>query len=152
MIAAWVAKPCSDRDIVDAVKAVVDEATVLIVEDDLDLARVIVASLEAHGVRTKHAATGREAIEACRATTPRAIVLDLVLPELDGFAVVDWFRENRSLAGTPLLVYSAQEISAADEERLRLGPTEFLTKSRVSLAQFEERVLICSRQSLRQRR
>ena len=71
---------------------------------------------------------------------PSLIVLDLMLPEINGFAVVDWIRQRPPLARTPLLVYSAREVSAAEQEKLILGPTEFVTKSRVSIEEFEARV------------
>jgi CheY-like chemotaxis protein len=64
-----------------------------------------------------------------------------VLPELDGFAIVDWMRHDPSLSRLPLLVYSAQEVGVDDQQRLRLGPTEFLTKTRVSPEQFEQHVV-----------
>jgi hypothetical protein len=125
----------------DSTEAAYDRPAVLIVEDDNDLARVIGASLQAQGLRTRHVASGRCALTACRDEVPDAVILDLVLPELDGFEVVEWMRAQPRLAHVPLVVYTALEVSAADEERLRLGPTEFMVKSRVSPEEFEERVL-----------
>ena len=141
-IARWVAKPCSNSEIADAVARAVDAPpTVLLVEDDVDLARVIVASLQTRGIDARHATTGHEAIDICRETAPRILILDLGLPDVDGFGVVEWMKTNSVLAHTPLVVYSAREVSIADQDRLRLGPTEFLTKSRVTLEQFESRVV-----------
>jgi len=141
-IAQWVMKPCSNADIVDAVaNAVHPGPAVLLVEDDADLARVVVASLQTRGIETRHVVTGREAIAACREAAPRLVILDLGLPDVDGFGVVEWMKSNSLLANTPLVVYSAREVSTAEQDRLRLGPTEFLTKSRVSLEQFESRVV-----------
>jgi len=117
------------------------QSVVLLVEDDLDLAGVIATALQAHGITTIHAPNGREAIEACAQRTPDMAILDVVLPELDGFAVVDWMKRHPSLSRLPLLVYSAKEVSVSDQDRLRLGPTEFLTKTRVSLEQFEQNVV-----------
>ena len=115
--------------------------SVLVVEDDLDLARVMMTALQQHGIRTFHAVRGRDAIRLCRQHQPSLLVLDLALPDIDGFAVVTALRETAILAGTPLLVYSAMDVSADDQSRLRLGPTEFLTKSRCSLAEFEGHIL-----------
>ena len=140
-IARWVTRPCTDSEVADAVANVCDFTTVLVIEDDLDLAGVIMASLQARGVDTRHAVTGRDAIEICSNVTPRVIVLDLGLPDMDGFTVVEWMKTNKSLAHTPLLVYSAREVTTAEQARLRLGPTEFLTKSRVTIQEFENRVI-----------
>jgi len=115
--------------------------SVLIVEDDTDLARVMTTALQRHGLRTLHTASGNEAVELCNQHQPSLIVLDLALPDLDGFAVVRALREIDALRNVSLLVYSALDVGSADQARLRLGDTEFLTKSRCSLAEFERRVV-----------
>jgi DNA-binding response OmpR family regulator len=101
---------------------------------------VLLAALEESGIHAHHAATGKEAIEQLEHRIPSLIVLDLMLPELDGFGVVEWIRRRPALARTPLLVYSAREVTAAEKRKLTLGPTEFVTKSRVSIQEFEARV------------
>ena len=118
-----------------------DAPSILLVEDDLDLARVMTTALQSHGIRTFHAARGSDAIQLCRQHEPSLIVLDLVLADMDGFAVVSALRESATLESVPLLVYSALDVGSADQSRLHLGPTEFLTKSRCSLADFERHVL-----------
>jgi CheY-like chemotaxis protein len=114
---------------------------VLLVEDDLDLARVIAASFERKGVQTLHAATGRAAIELAQKVTPDLVVLDLILPDIDGYGVIDWMKDHDLLRSVPVVVYSATEPSPSQRERLTLGPTEFLTKSRISPEDFERRVI-----------
>jgi PAS domain S-box-containing protein len=115
--------------------------TVLIVEDDTDLAGVMAAALQRHGLETLHTASGTEAVRFCRQREPSLVVLDLRLSDLDGFAVVDALRESPTLRRVALLVYSAQDVGSSDQSRLRLGPTEFLTKSRCSMDVFESSVL-----------
>jgi PAS domain S-box-containing protein len=114
--------------------------SVLVVEDDLDLARVMTTSLQSLGLRTFHTASGCEALLLCEQHEPSLIVLDLGLPDLDGFAVVKSLRRRPSLRHIPLLVYSALDLGSADQSRLRLGTTEFLTKSRCSPADFQAHV------------
>jgi len=140
-IAGWVQKPFQSEDLLHTVAVVCQTPAVLIVEDDLDLARVMTAALQSHGIRTLHAANGREAVELCGVQDPVLIVLDLVLPDMDGFAIVEALRKQRPQCTTPLLVYSAQEVGSAEQARLKLGRTEFLTKSRGSLHDFESRVI-----------
>jgi PAS domain S-box-containing protein len=117
------------------------EPTVLVVEDDLDLARVMTTSLQNHGVRTLHASNGCDAIELSTQHVPSLIVLDPGLPDMSGFAVVEALRKNADLSAIPILVYSAQEVGSTDQPRLRLGHTEFLTKSRCTPAEFERHVI-----------
>jgi len=114
---------------------------VLVVEDDLDLARVMTTVLQRNGIRTLHAASGIDALQVCRQHDLSLIVLEVGLPDMDGFALVSRLREHETLVSTPLLVYSARDVGSTDQSRLRLGPTEFLTKSRCSLAEFEAHVV-----------
>jgi PAS domain S-box-containing protein len=143
--AGWVSKPLDAQ----ALFATLEHALgvsgsgprIMVVEDDFDLARVVIESFERRGIETMHAATGREAIELMSLHRPDLLILDLVLPELDGFAVVDRLRDSEELRNVPLVVYSAADPSAADRERLTLGATHFLTKSRVPPQEFERRVV-----------
>jgi PAS domain S-box-containing protein len=143
--AGWVSKPLDERTLINTVEHALGlagrMARILVVEDDFDLAGVITASFERHGIQTSHAATGQEAIAMISDQTPDLLILDLVLPELDGFGVVEWLSTREHLRNIPLIVYSASDPSAAERERLRLGPTHFFTKSRVPAAEFEQRVV-----------
>ncbi len=70
--------------------------SILMVEDDLDLAGVMATALQSRGFRTFHAVTGSDAIQMCRQHVPSLIVLDPVLPDMHGFAVVGALRESAS--------------------------------------------------------
>ena len=140
-VANWVRKPLRSDDLIHALDLASVAPSILVVEDDLDLARVMTTALQRHGIRTFHAVTGSDAVQLCRQHEPSLIVLDVGLPDMDGFEVVSSLRESATLGRTPLLVYSALDFGSADRSRLRLGPTEFLTKSRCSLADFEGHVV-----------
>lgn len=114
---------------------------VLIIEDDIDLAQVLVAIFEGYGIKTYHSRTGREAMALSQVLTPNLLVLDVALPEIDGFALVDWLRQHKRLHQLPLVVYSARDLDECDRERLNLGPTLFLTKGRVTPEEFEQRAM-----------
>ena len=143
-VVAWLNKPLAVDDLLEAVGEALAQAAprpcVLLVEDDLDLARVLVASFDRIGAESRHAATGREAIEFGRTCTPDLIVLDLSLPDVDGFGVIDYFKDHGLMTSVPLVVYSSNEPTPSERDRLRLGPTQFLTKSRVSPEAFEAHV------------
>jgi len=114
---------------------------VLVAEDDRDLARVLISMFERHGAVTYYAETGAEAIQCYNLVVPDLLVLDPVMPEGDGFAVVDWMRQRDHLSQIPVVVYAAGELTAAEQQRLTLGPTRFFTKSRVTPEQFEQQVM-----------
>src|SRR6202041_3033007 len=114
---------------------------VLLVEDDADLAKVILATFERAGVQVHHAPTQRKAMEICLASRPDLLILDIGLPDGDGFGLVDWWRQQHDMKHLPLVVYSAQDLSESERQKLRLGHTEFLTKARVQPQDVETLVL-----------
>ncbi|MDJ0705265.1 MAG: response regulator [Leptolyngbyaceae cyanobacterium MO_188.B28] len=143
-ISDWIVKPPDER-LFQVLERVLlrrrQEAKVLIVENDLDLAQVLMSLFERHGIETYHAQKGREAIQLSQRILPDLLVLDLNIPDGDGFAVVDWLRQHNRLCRTPLVVYTAKDLNNSDRERLRLGQTLFLTKSRITCEEFEQQVI-----------
>jgi len=117
------------------------------VEDDVDLARVIGAVFARDDIEVQLVHTRQAALSACSSFKPQLIVLDLSLPDGDGFNVVDWLRQHEDLAHLPLIVYSAREISPSERPQLKLGPTHFLTKAKVQPQQLESLVLTMLRRS-----
>jgi CheY-like chemotaxis protein len=141
----WVEKPFQEQGLLHALEEAVSvrwkPRRVLLVEDDPDLARVLLEVFGRHGIEALHAPTGVEAVEQVRRAAPDLLVLDLGLPHGDGYWVVDSLRADVALRGIPMVVYTARELEEEDRERLRLGHTEFLTKGRVSPDEFEKRVV-----------
>jgi PAS domain S-box-containing protein len=113
---------------------------VLVVEDDPDLGRLLVATLAGAGIDAELAATGREAMLAIERAPPELLVLDVGLPGGDGFAVADWLRDQGRLTGTPLLIYSGHEFTEDQRTRLQLGSTEFVTKAEVAPEDLQQRI------------
>jgi CheY-like chemotaxis protein len=127
-------------------------ACVLVAEDDSDLARVLVLMLQRYGIESFCAQTGREAIHLSQRLSPDLVILDLFMPDGDGFMVVNWLRQQNSLRHVPLIVYSAKDLDADERERLKLGPTQFFTKGRMKPEEFEQRIIEFLNHILAQRR
>jgi CheY-like chemotaxis protein len=145
-VVEWIEKPLDDRALFAALGRAVggreEPFKVLVVEDDPDLAHILSATFEGHGVSTFQAGTGQEAIRLSQQVLPDLLVLDIGLPEADGFEVVDWLRRHERLKTLPLVVYTSRDLGKEDRERLRLGSTtEFLTKGRITPEDFERRVM-----------
>ena len=81
------------------------------------------AGFEEAGVRLDHASTLQQAVDRCLLGAPDLMILDLTLPDGDGFSLVEWLRRQPTLQALPLVVYSSREISEAEMPKLRLGPT-----------------------------
>ena len=141
----WVQKPFNEHLLLSELSRVLHTgdgpAYVLLVEDDADLASVVIAGFEEANVRIDHASTKQSAIEHCLIARPNLLILDLTLPDGDGFQFVDWLRKQPDLRTLPLVVYSGREISDSEMSQLRLGPTQFLTKAKVQPHEVEELVL-----------
>ncbi|HEY8998205.1 MAG TPA: response regulator [Edaphobacter sp.] len=141
----WVQKPFNENLLFAELGRVLHHgdgpAYVLLVEDDDDLASVLIASFQGAAVHVDHASTRQEAIRQCINRKPDLLILDLTLPDGDGFSFVEWLRQQPPLRSLPLVVYSGREISESEMSQLRLGPTEFLTKAKVQPHEVEELVL-----------
>ncbi|QAT89082.1 sensory box histidine kinase/response regulator [Corallococcus coralloides] len=107
------------------------QARVLVVDDDATTRRVLCAQFERLGALCIEAADGESAVALARDTPPDLIVLDVGLPRLDGFEVVDILRQGKGRA-TPLIVFTGRELSRTDQRQLTLGITRHLTKARAS--------------------
>jgi threonine synthase len=92
---------------------------IAIVDDHEDARRLIRRILHAQGNYTIYeAANGKEAIEIVKTYLPDMIILDLMMPEIDGFSVLDMLKENPATATIPVIVVTAKELTTFEKERL----------------------------------
>jgi len=103
-------------------------ATVLLVEDEDTLRRVMKDLLELEGYLICEARDGAEALEQVDRHNPDVILLDLNLPNVDGFTVLSQLRSRPQTVDLPILVISARGDEDNEVRVLRLGATDFLTK------------------------
>ena len=103
-----------------------DEARILLVEDDDDIAEQIVREFNDRGYVIVHERTGRSALERARSDKFAVLILDRMLPDLDGLSILARLREGE--IRVPVLVLSA--LGAVDERvrGLRAGGDDYLTK------------------------
>ena len=72
--------------------------------------------------------TGRQAVAELVEAKPHLILLDISLPEMDGTEVLEWIREQESLAGLPVIALTAHAMAGDREKYLNLGFDDYLTK------------------------
>ncbi|CAN5719206.1 hypothetical protein BH10CYA1_BH10CYA1_57840 [soil metagenome] len=133
----WVEKPFNEEKLHDAFHAArskIGPARVLIVEDDLAAREILTQQLNSLGVSCLEATNGAEAIKVFRDSNPDLIILDLLIPAPDGFAVVDILKAEPN-GHKPLIVYSALDLNNDQKRLLKLGLTAHLTKSINSIDQ-----------------
>src|SRR5688572_31031753 len=81
---------------------------ILVVDDEPYIIALVAYHLARSGYRVSTAATGTEALQAARDEQPALVVLDLMLPELSGFEVLERMRADKALADTPVLMLTAR--------------------------------------------
>jgi DNA-binding response OmpR family regulator len=99
--------------------------TILVVDDEQRLVSVVKAYLEQEGFRVVTASNGREAIHIARQEKPDLIILDIMMPEMDGY---EFLRVHRKERETPIIMLTAR---VADDEKvigLELGADDYVTK------------------------
>lgn len=99
--------------------------TILLVEDAYELAQVIMRELEVSGYRVLHAGDGMTALHIHTAEQPALVILDWMLPKLDGLEVL---RRLRQAAATPVLMLTARGEETDRVVGLELGADDYLTK------------------------
>jgi CheY-like chemotaxis protein len=118
---AYLTKPL-DRDRLLSVlrECVPGQATgrVLVVEDDRDTRDMLCRIVEREGWEPVQAVNGREGLDRVHEAPPSAIVLDLMMPEMDGFSFVSTLRQEAQFRSIPIVVVTAKDITPDDMQRL----------------------------------
>jgi len=101
---------------------------ILIVEDDPDIAELVARYLDKAGFSTERATSGREALQTIASKPPDLVILDLMLPHVDGLEVCRLVRASEATAAVPIIMLTAR---AEESERivgLELGADDYLAK------------------------
>jgi signal transduction histidine kinase/CheY-like chemotaxis protein len=101
---------------------------ILVIDDDDDAAELIKRSVEQIGFSTRRANDGLEGVEMASAARPAAIVLDLTMPRLDGFGVIELLAADDKLMNIPLIVVSSRDVSLSQHQALAAAGYRFFAK------------------------
>lgn len=104
------------------------ERPILIVEDEPDIAELIRFHVSREGLPTQIVASGRGALQEITAAHPRLVILDLMLPDLDGLEVCRRLKWESDTRGIPILIVSAKGEDADVVAGLELGADDYVTK------------------------
>ena len=121
---AFVQKPTTPKGLEGAFARIKDYAAprrrrLLLVEDDPAERDSVSALLESSDIEITTAGTGRAAIEKLRDDPPDCVVLDLKLPDMSGFEVLEMIRDDDALCDVPVVVFTGRELSADEDAQLR---------------------------------
>ncbi|MBU0727877.1 response regulator [Patescibacteria group bacterium] len=104
---------------------------VLVVEDDPFLMKVAGLTLEDKGYHVERAVTGKEAIVAIKKNGYKLVLLDLIMPEMDGFEVLHELKKQKNKV--PIVVFSNLSQEEDKKEALSLGAKDYFVKSDITL-------------------
>jgi CheY-like chemotaxis protein len=127
----YLVKPVDREQLLDAVRRACPEpaaARVLVVEDDPSTRELLVRTLEREGWGVQEAGNGRVALEHLAASPPDVVLLDLVMPEMNGFELLEVMRADDHLRDLPVVVVTSRDLSEEERQRLRGGAERILRK------------------------
>ncbi|MFZ2356785.1 MAG: response regulator [Candidatus Omnitrophota bacterium] len=102
--------------------------TILIVEDEKDIVKMLDYNLKKEGFKTLIAHDGEDALDAANTKLPDLILLDLMLPGLDGFEVCKTLKAERKTASIPIIMLTAKSQESDKIVGLELGADDYVTK------------------------
>jgi signal transduction histidine kinase/DNA-binding response OmpR family regulator len=123
-------KPISRGDLVEAMHDVmsVNGDHILVVDDDRDAVDRTASLLEKDGWRVARAYDGRQAIAELERDAPAVVLVDLIMPGMDGYALIRAIRENPQWANIPVVVLTADDVSSDRVRRLATSTSEIVQK------------------------
>jgi two-component system phosphate regulon response regulator PhoB len=124
----------------------VAKETILVVDDEEDILELLDYNLSRHGYAVSRAASGEAALEEVRANPPHLVILDLMLPGMDGLEVCRILKKDERTAGVPVLMLTARGEEADIVTGLELGADDYVTKP------FSPRVLLARVKAVLRRR
>jgi phosphate regulon transcriptional regulator PhoB len=101
---------------------------ILIVEDDRDIVEMVEYNLKQEGYTAVHAFNGEKGIELAGKEKPDLIILDLMLPAIDGFEVCKRLKQQQSTSAVPIIILSAKSRETDKVVGLELGADDYVTK------------------------
>jgi len=127
----YVTKPFNGEILLQKIAALLSnpQGTILVVDDDKSLVRSITFELNQRGYTTSVAHDGEEALEVVSNSPPDLIILDIMMPKMDGHMVIKELRSKAETSEIPIIVLTGLEVDGDRIKALSLGATDYFTKS-----------------------
>jgi signal transduction histidine kinase/CheY-like chemotaxis protein len=137
-------------DVLNRFRCKTPPCPVLVVEDDPATRELVRRALEADGWIVRSAADGKDALDSMKVLKPELILLDLMLPQMDGFELLAELRSNPAWSEIPVVVMTVKDLSPEDEQRLHGQVKKVFRKGTLSRQQLAEEVksILRARRSL----
>jgi signal transduction histidine kinase/DNA-binding response OmpR family regulator len=139
----YLSKPVDADELMAAVHSLLSSGigSALLIEDNPDSSRLLAAMLEEEGLNVRTAANGREGLDRLAEVIPSVIVLDLMMPVMDGFTFLEHVQRDREWAQIPVIILSAKNLTPEEVARLGQASVAILTKGRSDTKQVIDAIL-----------
>lgn len=129
----FIDKPIDKENLISQIRKIekLPETVMLVDDNEMEL-KQISSFFEAENIATILANNGRECLEKLKTNKPDVIILDLVMPELDGFMVVDELRKNEKTRNIPVIVLTAKVLTQKEREKLKGSVSSLIEKSNLN--------------------
>jgi GAF domain-containing protein/CheY-like chemotaxis protein len=130
-VADYLVKPISEQDLLDALTRLEqpkDTGHVLVVDDNPEDRKLLRRILQDAGYTVEEASGGAKAIALIHSDPPNLVVLDLMMPDVDGFAVLENLKSNRTTRDIPVVVVTAKELGPEERSQLQQRVEALLQK------------------------
>jgi len=114
--------------------------TILIVEDEPTLQKTLSIALQQEGYEVKSALDGEIGLKLAKEIKPDLILLDLILPKIDGFEALEELKNNDITKDIPIIVLTNLESTQEIEKALVMGATTYLVKANYDLKDIIEKI------------
>ena len=141
--ATFLPKPLDTRRLLETINrltAVRPQRNVLLIDDDASLRRMLKETLTAQDFVVATAAGGEQGLKLALQNLPDLVILDLMMPRMDGFQVVARLRSDRRTMNVPVVAVSAKELTRSEGQFLHDGTAHFLTKGEYTPQRIRELV------------
>lgn len=120
--AGFLTKPIDSHRLLEEIHTVISSTVncrILVVDDDSGVQSFLKDLLEKNNFEVDVASNGREGLEYLKSTTPELIILDLMMPEMDGYSMLESLRKNVETAHIPVIILTSKDLTAHDKDLLR---------------------------------
>lgn len=126
----FLTKPIQMNPMIEKIKQLVGDnvSSLLVVDDDESARDIMTAAAKKAGWSVVQAINGRDALEKIKISTPSVILLDLMMPEMDGFTFISELEKNAAWRNIPIIIVSAKELSNDERDYLQKHTDNVLQK------------------------
>ncbi len=117
-----------------------EQKTILVIEDDQFLRELISQKLSKEGFKISEAMDGEEGVKKIQQEKPNLILLDLILPGLDGFEVLSQAKQDPALSEIPVIILSNLGQKEDIERGLKMGAVDYLIKAHFTPGEIIEKI------------